>query len=112
MGSISLQNKWLAAEKIFSNSITIWNIATRKELRTLPRLKSQIVKVAFSSCNKFVGVSSKENQIVIWEVESGREAKRLKKKNATLAMELLTIKQDVEQDGVSQPASRTESKSE
>lgn len=107
---ISPEDKYLATEKIFSNAITIWDIKTRKELRTLPKLKSPIAKVSFSSCNKLVGASSKDGNIVIWEIESGQEVKRIERK--TLEEILVTQQKHIEQAGAEQPATDPESKSE
>ncbi len=98
MGATSPDNKYLAAEKIFSNAITIWDINTKKELRTLPKLKSQIAKVSFSSCNKLVGVSCKDSNIIIWEIESGREVKRIDKSGKTLEENLAAQQKHVEQE--------------
>ena len=103
MGGISPGNEYLAAEKIFSNAITIWDIKAKKELRTLPKLKSQITKVSFSSCNKLVGVSSKDGNTVIWEVESGQEIKRIEKSEKTMKENLGALHKHAEQaDGGNQ----------
>ena len=96
MGSISPENKYLAAEKIFSNAITIWDIQSKKELRTFPRLKSQIAKVSFSSCNKLVGASTKDGNIVIWDAESGHEVKKIEKAKKTLEENLAEQQKHVE----------------
>ena len=112
MGDISPENKYLAAEKIFSNAITIWDIEIKKELRTLPNLKSPIAKVSFSSCNKLVGASSKDGNIVIWEIESGQEVKRIEKARKTLEENLAAQQKHVEQVGAEQPATAPESKPE
>jgi len=109
MGEVSPGNEYLAAEKIFSNAITIWDIKAKKELRTLPKLKSQITKVSFSSCNKLVGASSKDGNIVIWEVESGQEVKKIEKARKTLATSLAEQQKRVEQVGADQPATAPES---
>ena len=112
MGDVSPENEYLAAEKIFSNAITIWDIKAKKELRTLPKLKSQITKVSFSSSNKLVGASSKDGNIVIWEVESGQEVKKIEKAGKTLEASLAEQQKRVEQVGDDQPATVPESKSE
>ena len=112
MGDVSPENEYLAAEKIFSNAITIWDIKAKKELRTLPKLKSQITKVSFSSSNKLVGASSKDGNIVIWEVESGQEVKKIEKARKTLEENLAEQQKRVEQDGADQPATAPESKPE
>ena len=93
IGDVSPKNKWLAAERIFSNAITLWDIARQMELRTLPKLDARMSEVAFSRCNSFVGVSCKSGLIVIWEVESGVEVNRVTKEGATLAGALELMKQ-------------------
>jgi len=103
---VSRDNKYLAAEKIFSSAITLWDINTKKELRTLPGLKSQITKVSFSHCSKFVGVSCKDGKIIIWEVKSGREIESIDKPEETLNERLAAQKKHAEQatDGEPLPA--------
>jgi WD40 repeat protein len=84
VGDISGDNKLMAAEKIFSNSITVWDIATKKELKTLARVKPKLSEVIFSSCTKYLGVVCEDSSIIIWEIESGDEVKRLKGKKKSL----------------------------
>ena len=88
---VSKDNRWLGAEKIFTNAITIWDIAKRQEQRTLPKMESTLIGVAFSENGKLVGGLSKNGEIVVWEVDSGNEVKRIQKEGANLSKEVESV---------------------
>lgn len=77
VGTVSGNSKWLAAEKLFSNSITLWDIESAKELRTLPSPDSQMSEVMISSNNKYVGVKTSTHYL-IWNISTGKEVKKQK----------------------------------
>lgn len=80
IGAISPSNKFLGAEKLFSQAITIWDIATTKELKTLsPKFKNRLKDVVFSKSDKYIGVTSIKEEFVIWEIDSEKEIYRGKK---------------------------------
>ena len=92
VGQVSPDNKLLAAEKIFSRAVTIWNIASTEEIRTLPTLEFPLIEIAFSKDGHFVGALTNKQEIVIWEVETGTELRRIANSGGELSKELETVK--------------------
>lgn len=67
----------MAAEKIFSNSITLWDITTGKEIVTFnTNLKTKMESVHISEDDKHCAVLSTDKQLIIWNIEANKELSR------------------------------------
>jgi len=85
-GAVSTSEKMMAAEKLWSGQVTIWDIASKKEKGVVsPKFKSALKDVVFSKDDMHIAVSNLEDEFVIFEVESGTEVQRGKLEGEDLA---------------------------
>ncbi len=59
------------------NTIKLWNLATRAEIRTLKGHSNHIYSVAFAPDSKTLASGSEDKTIKLWNVETGKEIRTL-----------------------------------
>ena len=65
-------------------SLTLWDIAKGKKLRTFSNLKSPANKVLFSKDGKKAIATSLAGDAIIWDSQTGKELKKLSSKDDML----------------------------
>jgi len=63
-------------------SITLWDVASGSELRTLPSLGGYIIRLAYSPDGKILAAASPEQPVKLWDAASGQELRTLSGANA------------------------------
>src|SRR5262249_39403357 len=81
----SPDGNWLASAAD-DGHIKIWDLATRKELRSLTGHEDSVNMVAFSPDGKQLASASDDATVRIWDTESGKELKNLKHEDSVNAV--------------------------
>jgi WD40 repeat protein len=83
-GEVSGDHRWLVSSKIFSRTITLWDVARRKEIRDFPEMTGWPQSVRFSKDLSRVAARCSAGEILIWDRQSGRQIERIESSDLSL----------------------------
>ena len=76
-GTTCIEWDKLLASSSWDNTIKLWDVDNRKEVRTFSGHTGPVYSVAFSPDGKLLASGSADNTIKLWDIATGREARTL-----------------------------------